>query len=263
MGFTGSCPGRRARRNRGVGKQFFTQGEKRGALSLFYTRDHLGSVRGMTDGAGTLRARYEYDLYGSRSANQIGGVNALECDFGFTGHYQHGPSKLLAAPARFFSPELGRWISRDPIEERGGLNLYGYVGNSPITLVDPLGWISLYDWKQMEDIMNQMRAAESVLEELPPQSAAWLAVYRSHQILAQELGALLLKPAIPTGEAGFVCTRVLVSGAAVTVAGVAGWKVGSFLQGIKTSPTTTYGDDFANTWGLSWVAGKTANWWSK
>jgi len=40
---------------------------------------------------------------------------------------------------RFYSPELGRWPSRDPIGERGGLNLYGFVGNRSVDLVDPLG----------------------------------------------------------------------------------------------------------------------------
>ena len=41
--------------------------------------------------------------------------------------------------ARPYDPNLGRWIQRDPISERGGLNLYGYVGNNPVKRVDPLG----------------------------------------------------------------------------------------------------------------------------
>jgi uncharacterized protein RhaS with RHS repeats len=40
---------------------------------------------------------------------------------------------------RFYQPELGRWVSRDPIAENGGLNLYGFVGNSPLTYWDILG----------------------------------------------------------------------------------------------------------------------------
>jgi RHS repeat-associated protein len=40
---------------------------------------------------------------------------------------------------RFYDPETGRWPSRDPIEERGGMNLYGFVGNNGISLHDYLG----------------------------------------------------------------------------------------------------------------------------
>jgi len=43
------------------------------------------------------------------------------------------------APYRFYDANLGRWLSRDPIGEEGGINLYGYVGNSPTNLTDPLG----------------------------------------------------------------------------------------------------------------------------
>jgi hypothetical protein len=45
---------------------------------------------------------------------------------------------------RYYSPEMGRWISRDPIGERGGINLYGMVGNDAINLVDPLGLAPSY-----------------------------------------------------------------------------------------------------------------------
>jgi uncharacterized protein RhaS with RHS repeats len=42
---------------------------------------------------------------------------------------------------RAYSPGLGRWLSRDPIGENGGLNLYGFVGNDPVNFWDPLGLI--------------------------------------------------------------------------------------------------------------------------
>jgi len=41
--------------------------------------------------------------------------------------------------ARFYSPELSRWLSRDPIEEQGGLNLYGFVKNHSTYAIDVLG----------------------------------------------------------------------------------------------------------------------------
>jgi uncharacterized protein RhaS with RHS repeats len=46
------------------------------------------------------------------------------------------------APFRGYDAETGRWLSRDPIEEIGGLNLYGYVVNDPLNTFDPLGQVS-------------------------------------------------------------------------------------------------------------------------
>lgn len=40
---------------------------------------------------------------------------------------------------RYYHPELGRWLSRDPIEEKGGVNLYGFVFNSPVMNFDNFG----------------------------------------------------------------------------------------------------------------------------
>ena len=108
--------------------------------SYYYTRDHLGSIREMTDDTGAIRARYDYDPYGRRSANLVTS-NPVEADFGYTGHYYHAPSGLHLALYRVYDADTGRWINRDPIQERGGLNLYEYVGNNPLTRFDPNGLI--------------------------------------------------------------------------------------------------------------------------
>src|SRR5205823_10578268 len=75
------------------------------------------------------------DPYGKRT--KLSGT--LDVDFGYTGHYYHAPSGLDLTLYRAYSPVLGRWLSRDPIGESGGLNLYGYVFNNPVNLDDPLG----------------------------------------------------------------------------------------------------------------------------
>ena len=49
-----------------------------------------------------------------------------------------GP-QLQQRGLRYYSPELGRWVSRDPIEESGGLNLFGYVRNRPVDHIDAHG----------------------------------------------------------------------------------------------------------------------------
>ena len=55
----------------------------------------------------------------------------------------HATSGLHLAPFRAYDARLGRWLSRDPIGEEGGINLYGYVGDNPINSVDLLGWEAL------------------------------------------------------------------------------------------------------------------------
>lgn len=47
---------------------------------------------------------------------------------------------------RFYSPELGRWLNRDPIEEMGGLNLYAFVDNAPLNDVDAFGLFCFWKW---------------------------------------------------------------------------------------------------------------------
>jgi RHS repeat-associated protein len=125
-----------------VTKRFYGQGEQISGVAYYSTRDHLGSVQELLDGtgslaAGGLHARYSYDVYGQRSANLVT-LNPVESDFGFTGHQEFDAIGLLGAPLRFYQPSFARWLSRDPIKEAGGLNLYQYVGNLPTTMIDPL-----------------------------------------------------------------------------------------------------------------------------
>jgi RHS repeat-associated protein len=53
--------------------------------------------------------------------------------------YVHQPSGYYLSATRAYSPNLGRWITKDPIQEKGGLNMYAYCGNDPINNVDPEG----------------------------------------------------------------------------------------------------------------------------
>lgn len=124
-----------------VTKQFFGNGWKDVATgtSYFYTRDHLGSIREVTDGSSALLTRYDYDPYG-----RVGKLTGtVESDFRYTGHYFHAPSGLHLAPFRAYDANLGRWISRDPIGENGGSAIYRYCRNNPSFFVDALGLFPL------------------------------------------------------------------------------------------------------------------------
>jgi len=125
-----------------VTKRFFAEGEQRiggtDAGNYYYTRDHLGSVREVTDSSGLLKGQYDYDAWG----NSVVIKGKMQVNFGYTGHYFHQPSGLNLAMYRSYSPNLGRWVSRDPLrnaEFLQGPNLYGYVGNDPVSRTDPSG----------------------------------------------------------------------------------------------------------------------------
>jgi RHS repeat-associated protein len=115
----------------------FPQGQMTGTTPYFYTRDHLGSIREMrsTGKKGAIVARFDYDPYG-RSTAVIS--NTLP-DFNFTGLYRHATSNLDLAVYRAYDPDLGRWLNRDPIGERGGTNSYTYTNNKLANAIDPNG----------------------------------------------------------------------------------------------------------------------------
>jgi RHS repeat-associated protein len=125
-----------------VTKRFFAQAMKveagPTAGSYTYTRDHLGSIRELTDSSGNVRARYAYDPYG-RPTKLTGD---LDSDFGFAGMFWSSEAALSLTRFRPYDPELGRWLSRDPLrnaEQVEGPNLFVYVGNDPVNATDPLG----------------------------------------------------------------------------------------------------------------------------
>jgi RHS repeat-associated protein len=122
-----------------VTKRFFGDGEQISGTNYYFTRDHLGSIREMLNSSGVIQARYNYDSYGRLT--KISGT--IDADFGYAGMYVHQASGLLLTFFRAYSADLGRWLSRDPLTEKVGLNLYAYVSNNPINLTDLLGLLSI------------------------------------------------------------------------------------------------------------------------
>ena len=109
---------------------------ERGGQSFFYQADHQGSVTQITDAAGFVVNFYEYDSYGRIEAS----IEGIANPFTYTGREQDPESGLYYYRARYYDPENGRFLSGDPLGFGGGdLNLYRYVLNNPLNLVDPDG----------------------------------------------------------------------------------------------------------------------------
>jgi RHS repeat-associated protein len=62
----------------------------------------------------------------------------------FSTKYTDDESDFLYYGHRYYNPSTGRWLNRDPIEESGGLNPYGFMGNDPVQVYDLLGLVSIY-----------------------------------------------------------------------------------------------------------------------
>ncbi len=106
-----------------------------GGTKTFFHRDRLGSIIARTNNSGAVTQRYEYGPYGESAA--LAGTS-----FGYTGQRYDAESGLYNYKARYYTPAIGRFLQPDVIGYADGLNLYAYVGNQPVNLVDPFGLAS-------------------------------------------------------------------------------------------------------------------------
>lgn len=109
-----------------------------GTTISYAVPDAYGSIVGYITSAngGKLVAAVEFSPYG-KGVNGHGAVT--DYPIGFSGQYMDWEPGLVYYGMRHYAPKHGRFINRDPIEEQGGNNLYGFVGNSPYRGWDVLG----------------------------------------------------------------------------------------------------------------------------
>ncbi len=106
----------------------------------FYSWDPRGNIAATTDLSGNVLNTPASDGFSST------GGTALEPTATFGGQvggYRDAETGLVLFGQRYYDPGLGQWITRDPIGEEGGVNLYSYVGGNPVGRVDPSG----LDWQ--------------------------------------------------------------------------------------------------------------------
>lgn len=99
--------------------------------------DALGNITAYVDSTGDVVARYSYGAFGNVVSSA--GAQASEFRFGFSTKYMDDATGLLLYEYRCYSPALGRWMTRDPLGEDGGENLYAFCGNDPVGKYDALG----------------------------------------------------------------------------------------------------------------------------
>ncbi len=106
-----------------------------GGADYYPLYDGNGNVTEYRNASSTV-AHFEYDAFGAVSS-----FTGPMWDFNlrFSTKYEDFEAGLNYYGYRYYDPQLGRWPSRDPIEEGGGINLYGFVSNNGLNNWDYLG----------------------------------------------------------------------------------------------------------------------------
>lgn len=133
-------------------------------IDLFYCHNSLGSVTAVTDSGGNVVERYAYEAYGKTTIlNPDRTVKSSQVPvqpYGFTGRRMdcEEGSGLYFYRLRYYDPEAGRFISRDPLGMWGDTgqrgNAQNYCGNNPVNRVDPLG-----EWGMVAEAVYEITKA--------------------------------------------------------------------------------------------------------
>jgi RHS repeat-associated protein len=124
----------------------------------------MGSVIGLVDGNGQEVAEFRYDSFGNLQTpealpSELGG------DFRFQGQWLESNTDLYHFRARYYDPETGRFVSRDPVEVIETVpessNPYQFVYNNPLVYRDPSGEITISELtnaRQIQSVLQGVRA---------------------------------------------------------------------------------------------------------
>ena len=139
--------------------------------------DHLGSVDTIMEASGAIVERMSFDPWGKRRQinwvpiNDPAGYMPLVTTRGFTSHEQLDTVGLVHMNGRVYDPELGRFLSADPVVQDvtnlQAWNAYSYVLNNPLSMTDPTGFFFKAIFKAIGNFFKAIfRAVGSVLKAI-------------------------------------------------------------------------------------------------
>lgn len=192
----------------------------RDGTDYFYGMDGLGSVTHLTDESQNVVESFTYDAYGTPSrASSVGNP------YLFTGREFEPQIGLYYYRERYYSPDIGRFISADPSGFFGGLNFYSYGLNNPVILVDPTGRTSLipaafywvYVWatnishwcaQNCSDLGTIVELAGRIWDELQSNLPWWLDHPEIYPFVGERLQEELQRTLDPNDSIGL--TRTII-----------------------------------------------------
>ncbi len=123
----------------------------------YFHANHLGSTAALTDQSGAVVEQLSYDSFGNNGGS-------TRTRFTYTGRERDSDTGMLYYRARFYDPQLGRFISEDPIGLADGINSYAYAKNSPPNGTDPLGLyvIMIFDRKSGRLTITDVDTGEKI-----------------------------------------------------------------------------------------------------
>jgi RHS repeat-associated protein len=111
---------------------------------IWYQFDSQGNISQRLDANVNVLSTDMYDAWGNLKA----GGDTTD-PFGYhaqDGYYTDHETGLILCTNRYYDPQTGHWLNRDPIGTLGGINIYGYCGNNPVNFSDPSGLHFLGPW---------------------------------------------------------------------------------------------------------------------
>jgi RHS repeat-associated protein len=129
----------------------------------YYHADGNGNITYLLDSSQTMVASYRYDSFGNiiSKSGSLADVNVYR----FSSKEFHLASGMYYFLYRFYDPSLQRWINRDPIGIRGGLNLYGFVRNRPTFNFDLFGLRIIFPPGSPPEFIERVGAALARLQD--------------------------------------------------------------------------------------------------
>src|SRR5262249_45047009 len=107
------------------------------SASFFYSFDSEGNISQRSDSNGTVLSNHLFDAHGSILSGSAPEPFAYKAQVGY---YTDNETGVQLLTHRYYDPNTGRFLTRDPLSYSGGINLYAHVANNPTNGIDPLGF---------------------------------------------------------------------------------------------------------------------------